>query len=304
MATVLIGGGSGMIGTRLSELLTNKGYKVLHLSRNRDINAPIPKYHWDLETGEIDMEAINQADFIINLAGAGIADKRWTKDRKSLIINSRVESTLLLKKALEQRDQAPKAIICASAIGFYGDRNNEQLTEESAPGRDGFLSESVQAWENASQQLKGLDSRLVIIRIGVVLSTKGGALEPFVLQNKFRIGTYFGDGQQWYSWIHIDDLCRIFIEAIENEDMKGTYNGVSPEPKKLYNFVKDIAEARHTKAFMIPAPTFAMRLAMGEMADVVLSSAKVSSAKIEKTGFQFKHPKLVEAVRHLIDEQV
>lgn len=304
MATILIGGGSGMIGSRLSELLINKGHKVLHLSRTKDLNTDIPKYHWDLQTMEIDMEAVEQSDYIINLAGAGIADKRWSDQRKSLIINSRVNSTLLIKKAVEKLKKPPKALICASAIGFYGDRDDELLTEDSAPGKDGFLSESVQAWENASHQLKDVGSRLAIIRIGVVLSTKGGALEPFILQNKFRLGTYFGDGQQWYSWIHIDDLCRIFIQAIEEQNMEGTFNAVSPQPEKLYDFVKDIAEARDTKALMIPAPAFAMRLAMGEMADVVLSSAKVSSEKIEKTGFKFKYPGLVAAVRHLVSEQL
>ncbi len=304
MATVLIGGGSGLIGSRLSELLINKGYTVLHLSRTKDLDAPIPKYRWDLKTGEIDMEALERADYILNFAGAGIADQRWSEKRKALIINSRVDSTLLLKKAIEQLKQAPKAIVCASAIGFYGDRGSELLTEESAPGRDGFLSESVQIWEDASHQLKDLGSRLAIIRIGVVLSTKGGALQPFILQNKFRLGTYFGDGQQWYSWIHIDDLCRIFIKAIENDSIKGTYNAVSPNPEKLYDFVEEIADARDTKAIMIPAPKFAMRIAMGEMADVVLSSAKVSSEKISATGFKFEHPELESAVRNLIKEQI
>ncbi|MFT5384489.1 MAG: hypothetical protein ACI8X3_002839 [Saprospiraceae bacterium] len=303
MSTILIGGGSGLIGTRLSEMLTKKGHKVLHLSRRQDLDAKFPKYAWDLKKGTIDLTAVSMADYIINLAGAGIADKRWTEARKKEIIESRTGSTFLIKKAVEQLKQTPKAIISASAIGFYGDRADELLKEDSKPGASGFLSESTQIWESAIHKLETLPCRQVTIRIGVVLSTKGGALKPFLLQNQFRLGTYFGNGQQYYSSIHIDDLCRIFIYAIENEQLSGVFNGVSPDPVTVYDFVKAVSAALNKKAFMIPAPSFAVRLLMGEMADVVLSSTRVCSKKIETQGFQFKYPTTVAAIRQLLKEK-
>jgi uncharacterized protein len=303
MSTILIGGGSGLIGTRLSEMLQQKGHTVLHLSRHQDLNAKFPKYAWDLKKGTIDMEAVSKADYIFNLAGAGIADKRWTESRKKEIINSRTGSTLLIKKAVEQLNEKPKAIISASAIGYYGDRADELLTEDSLPGKTGFLSESTQAWESSLHKLATLSCRQVTIRIGVVLSTKGGALKPFILQNQFRLGTYFGNGKQYYSWIHIDDLCRIFIYAMENEQLSGTFNGVSPNPVSVYDFVKAVSQAMDQKAILMPAPSFAVRLLMGEMADVILSSTRVSSNKIESKGFTFNYPRLIPAIQQLLKER-
>ncbi len=169
MPTVLIGGGSGLIGMRLSHLLKQKGYEVIHLSRRGDLNAAFPRYKWNMDTGEIDEEAIQKADYVINLTGAGIADKRWTVSRKKLIIESRVKSMLLFQNAFRKLGKSPKAFISASATGFYGDRGEEWLEENSKPGV-GFLSESTQAWENSTKELESLNTRLVTIRIGIVLS--------------------------------------------------------------------------------------------------------------------------------------
>lgn len=304
METVLIGGGSGLIGMQLSEMLLEKGYKVTHLSRHEDLKAKFPKYKWDLEKEFIDLKALAKVDYIINLAGAGVADKRWSEKRKVQIINSRVESTLLIKKAVKQLDKKPKAIICASAIGYYGDRGSEMLSENSMPGTDGFLAKSTQAWESAINKLKSLPVRLAVIRIGIVLSTQGGALQPFLLQNKFRLGNYFGNGKQFYSWIHIEDMCRMFIYTIENDSVSGVFNGVGPNPVQLYDFVKNISKAKDRKALMLPVPEFLVRIGMGEMADIIFGSARVSSEKIEKTGFKFKFEKLVPALKHLISNKM
>ncbi len=300
MATILIGGGSGLIGTRISELLEQKGHKVLHLSRKKNLNAKFPKYEWDLKNEIIDDNAIAQADFVINLAGTGVVDQRWTTSRKKEIIDSRVKSTLLLKKAIARLKQTPKAIISASAIGFYGDRKNELMNEDSSRGKTGFLAESTREWEEAINSLNDLQIRQATIRIGIVLSSQGGALKPFLLQNQFRIGTYFGDGKQFYSWIHIDDLSKMFIHAIENEEIAGTYNGVAPNPIRLYKLVQSISKKVGKKALIIPVPSFLLRLVMGEMADVLLSSTKVSSSKIEQQGFRFEHPQLIPALKHII----
>ncbi len=304
MSTILIGGGSGLIGTRLSQMLSKKGHKVILLSRKKNLQAKYPKYAWDLKKGTIDMEAVKQADYIINLAGAGIADKRWSDARKKEIIDSRLKSNSLIKQAVENLEQVPKAIIAASAIGFYGDRADQLMNEDTQAGDTGFLAESTKAWEAAISDFSSLPTRLVKIRVGIVLSTQGGALKPFILQDKFRMGTYFGDGKQFYSWIHIDDICRIFIYAIENEQMNGTYNGVSPNPIRLYDFVKSLAKAQDKSVIMIPAPAFAIKLGMGEMAEIVLSSTKVSAQKIEKQGFKFEYPELIPALQHLLKENV
>ncbi|MEZ5055799.1 MAG: TIGR01777 family oxidoreductase [Saprospiraceae bacterium] len=304
MKTILIGGGTGLVGERLSEMLEAKGYQVLHLSRSRNLDARFPAYKWDLKNGEVDPEAIAKADAVINLAGAGIADKPWTPSRKKLIIDSRVDSTLMLKTAFELAGKKPEAFISAAAIGYYGNRGDQNLTEESDPGNDGFLSESCVLWEEAIKKVEASGIRTVWFRIGIVLSTKGGALEKIMLPVKFHIGGYFGNGKQWYSWIHLDDLCRMFIHALENQEMNGVYNAVSPNPERNKPFTEAIGDAIGKKSLMIPGPEFALRLVLGEMADTIFNSNKVDSSKIEKAGFKFEHPKLVDAVKHLVDNKL
>ncbi|MCB0663885.1 MAG: TIGR01777 family oxidoreductase, partial [Saprospiraceae bacterium] len=257
MKTILIGGGTGLVGERLSEMLESKGYKVLHLSRSKNLEARFPAYQWDLKNGFVDPEAIAKADAVINLAGAGIADKPWTTSRKKVIIDSRVDSTLLLKTAFELAGKKPAAFISAAAIGYYGNRGEENLTEDKAPGNDGFLSESCVLWEEAVKKVAETSIRTVWFRIGIVLSTKGGALEKIMLPVKFHVGGYFGNGKQWYSWIHLDDLCQMFIHALENPQMEGVYNAVSPHPERNKEFTRLIGEALGKAALMVPGPEFA-----------------------------------------------
>jgi len=299
MSTILIGGGTGLVGSRLSAILKSQGHTVLHLSRRKNLSAPYPAYQWDINAGTIDQAAVEQADYIINLAGAGIADARWTKARKQLIIDSRVKSTALLKQAVQACMTKPKAFISASAIGYYGDRGEELLHENAAPG-NGFLAESTQAWENAVSDFAQTGIRTAALRTGIVLSTKGGALEKTLIPYMFRVGSYFGNGQQWFSWIHIDDLCQMFIHALNKDSVEGFYNAASPNPARNKPFTKAIAQAKGIGALMLPAPEFMLRIPMGEMADVVFSSVKVSSEKIEATGFQFKYPDLVSALKDVL----
>lgn len=301
--TVLIGGGTGLVGNRLSEMLTEKGYNVLHLSRKKDLNKKFPAYQWDLKSGIIDEEAVQKSDIVFNLAGAGIADARWTAKRKKLIIDSRVDSTLLLKNAFAKANKKPEAFISAAAMGYYGDRADEIMTEESTPGKSGFLAESCIAWEAALDAVKNTGWRTARLRIGIVLSTKGGALEKMIIPAKMFIGGYFGDGQQWYSWVHIDDLCRMFIFVLENK-LSGTFNAVSPHPERNKPFTRKIGEAIGKPPIMAPGPEFVMRLAMGEMADTILGSTRVSSKKIEGAGFEFVFPELVGAVKDLTERKV
>jgi len=303
MPTVLIGGGTGFIGLHLSKLLKKKGYDVILLSRIRDLNAPLPRYAWNLNTGEIDDEAIIKADCVINLAGAGIADKRWTVSRKKTIIESRVKSMQLLKTAFIKLNKKPKAIIAASATGIYGSQGDDWL-DEMAPPREGFLSQSTREWEKSAKELESVGSRLITIRIGIVLSTNGGALPKLVFPQKFRIGSYFSDGKAYYPWIHIDDLCNIFIKSMEDESISGIFNGVAPNPVTNIELTKAIALALNKKILMIPVPAFLLRLGMGEMADVVLTSARVSAEKIKNTGFEFNFPELVPALKDLFSRKI
>lgn len=303
MPTVLIGGGTGLIGSRLSERLEKKGYGVLHLSRRANPNGRFPAAHWDIETGTIDPEAVRQADYVINLAGAGIADKPWTEARKELIIESRTRTTALLRKSFTNNGHHPQAFVSSAAIGFYGDRGDTLLTEEAQPGT-GFLSESCVAWEKAIREVALTGVRTVGIRIGVVLSTQGGALEKMLLPLKVGVSTYFASGSQWYSWIHLDDLCDLFIHALENSALAGFYNGVAPNPVRNKALAKMLLRASGKKGLVLPAPTFALRVAMGEMADVVLQSTRVSSEKTQRTGFQFQYPELEPALQDLLQRRI
>ena len=299
MKTVLITGGTGLIGGRLSELLTEKGYKVIHLSRKANPQATYPAYKWDIPNKYIDEEALKQADYIITLAGAGIADKRWTTARKQLIIDSRVNGILLLKAKLEALNLQPKAIIGASAMGFYGN-SGDKLVDETTPTGNDFLAESVRAWEGAYDKLAVLGMRLPRVRVGLVLSPKGGALAKMLPTYSAGFGTYFGDGSQMYSWIHIDDIARIFIHLLENDKAHGVYNGSAPNPVSNKELAKAIAKAKNIAEIVIPAPAFALKLALGEMAAAILSGNNLSVQRILESGFKFEFPEVVEALKDLL----
>lgn len=303
MPTVLIGGGTGLIGQRLSQLLTEKGYSVNLLSRKPRPNAVYPTYQWNVAEQYIEEKAIQEADFVINLAGAGIADKPWSAARKQLIIDSRTETTALLLNAFERLGKAPEAFLSSAAIGLYGERGEEEVTEEAAPGT-GFLAESCIAWEDAIHQVAEANIRTAYFRIGIVLSTKGGALPKISLPLHFFLGTYFGNGAQWYSWAHIDDICNMFIWGIENPNVSGAYNAVSPNPFRNKAFTRTVGQAMNKPHLLLPVPSWGLRLGMGEMADVVLNSTKVSSEKIAQAGFQFEYPKLGTALTDLFQRKI
>lgn len=303
MQKVLITGGSGLIGTRLSELLIDKGYKVSHLSRSNRKKNDIEVYQWDIEKGIIEEGAIDTADYIVHLAGAGVADKRWTEERKKEIIDSRIDTANLLYEYLQKTPHKVKAFIGSSGISYYGDSGKEIKTESASKGT-GFLSDVTEVWERSTFQMKKLKLRTVAIRTGLVLSQKDGVLTKLALPVKFGIGNYFGDGQHIYSWIHIDDLCNIYIKAIEDESMQGVYNGVAPNPVTNKDFVLTIAKALGRPKISIPVPEFALRLALGEMADAVMEGIRVSSEKIEGQGFVFEHPKLLAALKDIYERGV
>ncbi len=291
--TILIAGGTGFIGAHLTELLRSKGHLVRLLTRTP---RGADQYGWDPMAGRIDDEAVRGADVVINLAGAGIAERRWTPARKKLIIESRVQSARTLLDAFQRLKHFPEAYLAASAIGYYGNSGEDWMNENDPPADSSFLVESTTAWELASETITALGIRTVVFRIGIVLEQSGGALREIAKPLRLGIGGYFGAGQAWYSWIHRDDVCRMFLWAAENPHIAGTYNAVAPNPARNKDLVKATANAMHQPAIFVPAPPPALRLAFGEMADAILFSTRVSAEKIIRAGFHFQHPNLAGAL--------
>ncbi len=298
MSSILIAGGTGFVGSRLSELLAADGHHVSHLSRSARPEAEFTTYEWDVRAGLIPDEAVLGKDYIVNLAGAGIADARWTDRRKRVIIDSRTESTQLLATAMQRTGHRPKLYLSASAVGYYGNRGEEVMTEDAKPG-DGFLSESCIRWEESVRAVAELGVPCFINRTGIVLSPEGGALEKMLLPMIGRVSTYFGDGQQWYSWIHMADIIGIYAHAIER-NLVGTFNGTAPNPVRNKQLALAIPPAADKKALVLPAPALAMKVAMGEMAHTVLDSCRCSAAAIEGAGYRFQFPELSAALIDLL----
>ncbi len=293
MPITLLAGGSGLIGTRLTVMLREKGHTVRLLSRTpRGANA----FAWDPSAGTLDEAALKEVDYVINLAGAGIADRRWTAARKREIIDSRVQSTQVLARALERSGHRPKAWISASAIGYYGNSGEQIMQETDAPVGRSFMVQCCEQWEQVVEEVAALGIRTVKLRIGVVLAKEGGALAEFVKPLRFGLGAYFGNGKAWYSWIHRDDLCRLFIHALEHPEISGALNAVAPHPVRIKPLVQATARAMRQPALIVPAPAFAMRMILGEMAAVVLNSNLISAEKTLSTGFEFQYPTLEEAL--------
>lgn len=300
MKRVLIAGGSGLIGSQLQTKLLTKGYIVSILGRSKPKIENVNSVLWDIKSKTIDEKAITSADYIINLAGAGIANSRWTTSRKETIISSRVDSTELLIQTIIKTKSTPKAFISASAIGYYGAITSDKIfTEEDSPGND-FLSTSCKLWENSSKQLKELNIKRTIIRVGVVLSNKGGALSKMITSFKYGLGSAIASGKQYMPWIHIDDLCEIFIKAIEDKEMEGTYNAVSPSSTNNNEFGKSLSEVLGKPYWLPNIPKIALKIVLGEMAILITEGSRASCNKIQCKGFTFKYPTLKEALQNLL----
>ena len=298
METVLIGGGSGFVGMHLSRRLRQEGYDVRHLSRSQRPNAEFTTYRWDVRAQTVDDAAFRDVSYLINLTGAGIADERWTDERKQVIIQSRTESTRLLARSIERLDLRPKLYLSASAIGYYGDRGETLLTETDAPGT-GFLSESTVLWEQSVEEVSKLGVPVFINRTGIVLHPEDGALEKMLLPLKVRTSTYFGDGQQYFSWVHIEDIVSVYTYALK-QGLTGVYNGTAPNPVRNKHFAEALGPALGKSALVLPAPVPALKMAMGEMSRTVLDSTRCSAAKLEGTGFRFAYPELSQALEQLL----
>jgi uncharacterized protein (TIGR01777 family) len=306
MATILITGGTGLIGTALSKFLTARQHQVIILTRHpRSAASNISYAGWDPAKGTIDAEAVQKADYIINLAGAGVADKRWTKKRKEEIVNSRVQSGALLVKALEEMPNKVKAVISISGIGWYGDDKKRDAAKhfftEEDPADGDYLGQTCMQWEEAIRPVTALNKRLVIFRCGIALSAAGGAFTEFKKPVRLGVATIFGSGRQILSWIHIEDLCRMFLYAIENERIQGIYNATAPQPCTSRNFIMSLARKMKGRFFIpIYVPSFVLKMVLGELSVEILKSASVSCEKISRAGFQFLYPSLEVALDDLV----
>jgi len=294
--TILIAGGTGLIGSRLSEMLRTKGHNIRLLTRSP---KGADQYFWNPAAGEIDLAALKEVDIVVNLAGAGIADGRWTAARKKELVESRVQSAGLLFREIAQMSTRPKAYLSASAIGIYGNSGEAWMREDSAPVEHSFMVDCCQQWESSADQFTQLGMRVVKFRIGVVMAKAGGALAEVVKPLHFGLGTYFGDGQAWWSWIHRDDVCSAFVWAIDNQSVEGVFNLSAPLPSRGIDLVKSSAKAMKQPAIFLPAPAFALRMFLGEMSAVILNSNRVSSEKLTQAGFEFQYPALDAALRDI-----
>lgn len=294
---ILITGGSGLVGKHLTNLLLQKSYTVSHLSRKENNLTGVKTFLWDVTKNEIDENCISGVDIIIHLAGAGVADGRWTDDRKKEIIDSRIQSIRLIYSLLKQHPNQVKKVISASATGYYSDCGDELLTEESSPGKD-FLGKCCVDWEQAVDEGETLGLAILKFRTGVVLTDDGGALKQLALPIKFGFGTVLGSGKQWIPWIHLQDTIEMYFFGIK-KPLTGVYNMVAPNPVTNRKLTVVTAIQLHRPLWLPHVPAFALKLAMGEMSAVVLKSTRVSAEKIEQAGFKFRYPTIKEAIHEI-----
>jgi uncharacterized protein (TIGR01777 family) len=298
---ILITGGSGLIGTRLTRMLIQRGHRVSHLGRSKQ-NSEVHQFTWDINLHIMDPRAVASADVIIHLAGAGIAEERWTKKRKNEIRQSRVQSTSLLYDLLRKGTYPVKTFISGSAIGYYGFGDDRKVfTESDRPGSD-FLASVTDEWEKEADKIGSLSIRLVKLRTGVVLSEDGGALQSIARPIKFGVGAPVGDGKQIISWIHIDDLCLMFCKVAEDNGMQGVFNGVAPSPVTNLEFTRAVAKTLKRPLWAPAIPSFILKILLGEMASIVLGGSNVSAEKILKTGFEFRFPNLQSALNNIYND--
>ena len=312
MPTILIAGGTGLIGTSLTKLFLEKGHKVIILTRNlkraidkQEADERLTYARWNAEEQSIDRDAIEKADYIVHLAGEGVGDKRWTEKRKKQIVQSRIQASALLVKALKEIPNNVKAVVSASGIGWYGadkpDRKGSVGFVESDPPDQAFLGETCRWWEESIQPITLLGKRLIKFRFGMVLGNGGGAFAEFKKPVRFGIASILGSGKQIISWIHIDDLCRLIEFAIENDQIEEVYNAVAPHPVTNKELILHLARRIRGKSFIaIHVPSWILNILFGELSIEVLKSTRVSSEKVQQTGFQFLYPHIDAALNELI----
>lgn len=309
MPTVLITGGTGLIGKNLTSHLISKGYDVIILTRKFPANKKIPGITyalWNIKDQQIDEDAIAKADYIIHLAGAGVMDKRWTAHYKKEIAESRIQSSQLIIKSLQQIANNVKAVVSASAIGWYGEDPHQSKTawngfKETDAADNSFLGTICKQWEEGIEPVQIIGKRLVKLRLGIVLSNDGGAFAEFKKPLKYGIAAILGNGSQTLSWIHVDDVCRLFIYAMESKNLSGSFNAAAPEHVTNKHLMIKTADIMR-KSFYIPVyvPGIFLKLFLGKKSVEILKSATVSNEKIKQAGFTFLYPSIDAALDELL----
>lgn len=298
---ILITGSTGLIGSALIEALKMQNHRVTRLVRS-PLPGSEPTVQWNPAAGKLEAKDLEGCDAVVHLAGESIAAGRWTQARKAKIRDSRVQGTTLLSTTLAKLAKPPKVLVCASAIGYYGNRGDEVLREESGAG-SGFLADTCREWESAAEPAREKGIRLVHVRTGIVLSPHGGALAKMLLPFKLGAGGIMGNGRQYWSWISLDDVIGAFHHALMNENVSGAVNAVAPRAVTNAEFTKTLGKVL-SRPTIFPLPAFAARLALGEMADeLLLSSARIEPVRLVATGYKFRHSELEGALRDLLQRK-
>lgn len=295
---VLITGATGLVGKRLQESLTSGGHEMLLASRAEPQSEAYIR--WDANTGFTEPERLEGLDAVVHLAGESVFGLRWSDEKKKAIMESRVNGTRSLVEALAKLKNRPKVLVSASAIGFYGSRGDEELTESSAAGDNTFLAEVARAWESEARRAEDAGIRTVLLRVGMVLSRDGGALATMLTPFKLGVGGVVGSGKQWMSWIEVDDLVEVINFVIENENIRGAVNACAPNPVTNEQFTKTLGDVLYRPTFL-PLPEFAVAMVLGEMGDeLLLSSERVIPKRLMDAGFEFRYPELKPALEHAV----
>ncbi|MCI5058881.1 MAG: TIGR01777 family oxidoreductase [Flavobacteriales bacterium] len=297
MTKVLITGGSGLVGRKLTERLLKLNYEVIHLSRTKK-EGPVKTYQWDYKKNYMEREAFHEVDHIIHLAGATVS-KKWTEAYKKEILQSRVKTTELLFESAQKAADL-KSFISASAVGYYGLRTSSEIMKESVFPADDFFGEVCAAWEKSVSRFSEINIPTSILRISVVLSAEGGALEKLLPPAKLGLSAAVGSGKQWMPWIHIDDLVEMFVFALENPDKPGIFNAAADEHVNNKEFTAQLAAALGKPYFLPNVPAFGLQMMLGEMAQIILEGSRVDNSKIKTAGFQFRFNKLQDALQDLV----
>lgn len=297
---VLISGATGLIGSALTEDMCRDGHTVVPLTRQASVKGK--SIQWDPRAGRIEAKELEGFDAVVHLAGENIGGGRWTSERKARIMNSRRQGTTLLMEALAQLEKPPQVVVSASAIGYYSDRGNEELTESNGPG-EGFLSEVCVAWEQAAEPVRQRGIRVVHPRFGIVLSKDGGALSQMLTPFKLGAGGKFGSGRQWWSWVTLHDVIKAIRFSIDTRSLAGPVNVVAPSPVRNEEFARTLGSVIHRPA-IFPVPAFALKVMLGEMArPLLLDSTRVVPLQLWNAGFSFAHSELAAALRHVLGKK-
>lgn len=295
---VLITGGTGLIGRRLTQMLLTNGYDVAFLSREKSNIPSVQVFEWDIQKGYVEEGALDNLHFLVHLAGTNVGEGRWTEERKKSILESRTESIRLIARKLAEKQIKPAAFVSASGISYYGQDTGDARNTETTPAGSDFLAHVSIEWEKAADDIAALGIRTVKLRTGIVISKDGGAIPKMALPARFGAGAPLGSGRQWMSWIHLDDMCRLYIQALENESWHGAYNAVATPPVTNEALTKAICKVLHRPQWFPNVPAFALKLVFGEMGAVVLGGNYVVNERIAgETGFEYRYGELEGALR-------